>query len=228
MRSRSVPCALVLLWIIMLLGGGRAPSDAFAGRAKVATPPATAHQQLSPAGKASLQEYLDAAQLPDLQYPDFRNYRTEAKEFYEAAENALPWVPEGHPSPQARSIIKVLELADDEGLNPVDYDGPRWDARVATIDSGRATQSELVRFDLAVTISTMRYISDLHRGRVNPREFHFELDIENKNIDLSEFLRQRLVNAQDVQTTMRTVAPPFPGYHRTIDALKTYRTLASE
>ena len=74
----------------------------------------------------------------------------------------------------------------------------------------------------------MRYVSDLHRGRVNPREFHFDLDIENKKIDLSEFLREKLVDAEDVDAVMRTVEPPFPAYRQTVDALRTYMKLASE
>jgi murein L,D-transpeptidase YcbB/YkuD len=74
----------------------------------------------------------------------------------------------------------------------------------------------------------MRYISDLHRGRVNSRDFHFDLDIENKKIDLSEFVRQNLVRADDVTAVMRTVEPPFPAYRQTVEALKTYMKLATE
>ena len=58
-------------------------------------------------------------------------------------------------------------------------------------------ESDLVRFDLALTVSAMRYISDLHLGRVNPRLFHFELDFDLTNLDLSEFLQHQLVNASD-------------------------------
>jgi murein L,D-transpeptidase YcbB/YkuD len=171
---------------------------------------------------------VDAAQLRDLDYPNFQNYRTEVEEFYEAFSDTLPWIQGRRSSPQAQALVNLFKQADEEGLNPVDYDGPRWDGRLRTIDSGRSSESELVRFDLAVTISTMRYISDLHRGRVNPREFHFDLDIENKKIDLSEFLRQKLVFAEEVTAVMRTVEPPFPAYRQTVNALKTYMKLATE
>ena len=140
----------------------------------------------------------------------------------------MPWVLGRRPSPQAQAIVKVFELADEEGLNPVDYDGPRWDGRLARVDSDGVPESELVQFDLAVTVSAMRYVSDLHRGRVSPQEFHFDLDIEDKKIDLSEFLRQELVGAEDVTAVMRTVEPPFPAYRQTVDALRTYMKLARE
>ena len=139
----------------------------------------------------------------------------------------FPWMSERRPAAQAHAIIQELQQAENEGLNPVDYDGPRWAARLGVVDGGRATEPELVRFDLAVTISTMRYISDLHRGRVNPREFHFDLDITNDKLDLSDFLRQKLAGAADVNAVMQTVEPPFPAYRRTVEALRTYIKLAS-
>lgn len=222
---------LVLLVLFALSSGlGAAHGSPSAGN--VPSPGNAGAQQLSSSARAALEGYLDAAQLPELQYPDFRNYRTDAQQFYRSvygsASDSLPWVVGRRPSAQARAIIRLLQHADDEGLNPIDYDGPRWDGRVAALGSGRAADSELVQFDLALTISTMRYVSDLHRGRVNPRTFHFDLDIENKKIVLSEFLRQKLVNAEQVDAVMRTVEPPFPGYRRTIDSLKAYMKLAVE
>lgn len=72
----------------------------------------------------------------------------------------------------------------------------------------------------------MRYISDLHLGRVNPRRFHFELDIDHTNFDLSEFLQQQVVNASDVGGVIAAVEPPFPTYQRILTALRTYLELA--
>lgn len=43
----------------------------------------------------------------------------------------------------------------------------------------------------------MRYVSDLHLGRVNPHLIHHDLDIDHTNFDLSEFLRNKVVNASD-------------------------------
>jgi murein L,D-transpeptidase YcbB/YkuD len=212
MHRRGIGRALSLFILIAMISGGSVNS---------ARP-----QGLSSQGKAVLENYLANAQLPDLLYPNFQNDRAEAKEFYESADS-LPWVAGGRPSPQARSLVRVFQLADNEGLNPVDYDGPRWESRLASIDSGHAPESELVRFDLAVTICAMRYVSHLHRGRVNPREFHFDLDIVNKKIDLPEFLHVKVAGAEDVDAAMRTAEPPFPAYRRTVEALGAYRKLAS-
>lgn len=185
-----------LLFLITLSSGCLStPRDRTWGNADPSFGYAEGPQQPSPEARGTLKAFVDAAQLRDLDYPNFQNYRTEVEEFYEAFSDTLPWIQGRRSSPQAQALVNLFKQADEEGLNPVDYDGPRWDGRLRTIDSGRSSESELVRFDLAVTISTMCYISDLHRGRVNPHEFHFDLDIENKKIDLSEFLRQKLAKA---------------------------------
>lgn len=186
-----------------------------------------ASQPISVQGQSTLHAYLAAGELPDLQYPDFTNLRTEAKEFYEASGDTLPWIVNRQPTSQAHAIILALQQAENQGLNPIDYDGPRWPGRLAVADSGRASEPELLRFDLAVTISTMRYVSDLHRGRVNPRDFHFDLDIANNNLDLSDFLRKNLMNATNVNAVIQTVEPPFPAYRRTVEALRNYLKLAN-
>jgi len=184
-------------------------------------------QRLSTDAEASLLNFLNSAELPDLHWPNFANYQKEAKEFYDAVGDTLPWIDQGKPTAQARAIIRSLKNAADKGLRPEDYDGPQWDDRLSGfVRSATVPDSDLVKFDLALTVSTMRYISDLHIGRVNPRLFHFGLDIDQKQIDLSEFLRQRLVSATDVAPIFEAVEPPFPIYRRTEDALKKYMEFA--
>lgn len=184
-------------------------------------------QRLTVDGKAVLHSLVDAAELPALRWPNFVNYQNEVKEFYDAFSERLAWIRDGKPTSQARAIIRSLKNAEGKGLRPEDYDGSRWDDRLAQIEQSPAvSESDLVRFDLALTVSTMRYVSDVHIGRVNPRLFHFDLDINHMKVDLSEFLRQELVSSQDIDATMETVEPPFPVYRRTEAALKTYLELA--
>ena len=233
MRTSHVVQARIYraLWLLLFVGlssGCRRTPGEPVTNAEPALDAVTKAEQLSPEGAVALESYLETDQLPDLQYPDFQNYRSDLKEFYASTGKSLPWILDRRPSPQALMMVKLFERANEEGLNPVDYDGPRWDGRLLRIGLGQVSESERIRFDLAVTVSAMRYISDLHRGRVNPHEFHFDLDIENNKIDLADFLRQKVVNAEDVTAVMRTVEPPFLAYRRTLEALKTYLKLARE
>ena len=47
-----------------------------------------------------------------------------------------------------------------------------------------------MKFDLALTVGVMRYISDLHIGKVNPKHLDFAFDQESKKYDLAEFLKR--------------------------------------
>ena len=62
-------------------------------------------QRLSADGEASLRNFLNAAEMPDLHWPNFANYQKEVTEFYDAFNGALPWIDQGKPTPQARAII---------------------------------------------------------------------------------------------------------------------------
>jgi murein L,D-transpeptidase YcbB/YkuD len=184
-------------------------------------------QQLSAEAEALLRKFLDAAEMPDLHLTNFAGYQKEAKEFYSVVGDTLPWIDQGEPTSQARAIIRSLRDAGFKGLQPEDYDAPEWEKRLAKFERGPSMpEPELVKFDLAVTISTMRYISDLHLGRANPRTFHAQLDIEESPLDLSEFVRQKLIGATDVSAVLGSVEPPFPIYRRTEDALRKYIELA--
>ena len=83
-----------------------------------------------------------------------------------------------------------------------------------------------MKFDLALTVCAMRYISDLHIGKVNPKHLDFAFDEESKKYDLAEFLKDRVVGAADVAGVLAQVEPPYPGYRRTVQALQTYTALA--
>jgi murein L,D-transpeptidase YcbB/YkuD len=181
-------------------------------------------------GQSTLRELAAGGTLSELHRPDFPDYRVSVENFYGAVGYSLAWVHRGLPTTQAQVIIEVLKEANAKGLDTEDYDGSRWDARLALLRSEtvRASEKDLARFDLALTVCLMRYVSDLHIGRVNPRLLHFEFDIEHKKYDLADLVRQHLVNASDVRAELDRVEPPFAAYWRTQKALQTYLALSRE
>lgn len=187
------------------------------------------HQQLTSGGAATLRTLLDTRELPDLRPPGSEKFRTELKEFYGSFDNTLPWLQGSRPTPQARAILRLLENAETKGLRPEDYDGPVWEKRIADLEQVTpAPESDLVRFDFDLTVSTMRYVSDLHIGRINPRQYHFGLDIDGHDFDMSEFLRREMVEAHDIDAVVETIEPPFPAYRQTRTALNKYLELARQ
>jgi L,D-transpeptidase YcbB len=213
-----------LLWSygISSARSARTHSEAFA---KYAGPP----QQLSSDGQGSLRALIQAGNLSALRWPDFSDYEKHIQKFYESYGYSLPWVRGTQPTAQAQQVIALLLQAEQKGLAAEDYDGPRWSARLAKLKAGAPQPSEgdAVRFDVALTVCVMRYISDLHVGKVNPKHFDFGFDVETKKYDLPEFLKENVVDASDVAGVMAKVEPPYPGYQRTIRALHAYLEFAN-
>ena len=163
--------------------------------------------------------------MEELRWPDFSDYRKHLRNFYGANGYALVWSKSGRVTPQARVVIAMFEAADVKGINSVDYDGARWKDRVAALDAA-PNEIALARFDLALSTSLMRYISDLHIGRINPRNLRFDLDIESKKYYLPTLLADAA--AGDPATVLATIEPQYEGYRRLQVALGEYRKYATE
>jgi murein L,D-transpeptidase YcbB/YkuD len=208
------------------IGSSRHASKQSQNPAGSAAPP----QQLSEEGQASLRAIIKAGSLQDLRWPDFSDYTAHVQKFYDFYGEALPWVRGMQPTGQAQQLISILLQADQKGLSAEDYDGPRWADRLAKLKPAAPSPSEgdAVRFDAALTVCVMRYVSDLHIGKVNPKHFDFGFDVDVKKYDLPEFLKANVVDASDVSSVLAQVEPPYPGYHRTVQALHTYLELATE
>jgi murein L,D-transpeptidase YcbB/YkuD len=73
----------------------------------------------------------------------------------------------------------------------------------------------------------MRYISDLHIGRVNPRNLQFDLDIEAKKYYLPKLLTD-IHESNDPGVILAQIEPQYPEYRRLQNVLATYRQLAAE
>jgi L,D-transpeptidase YcbB len=180
--------------------------------------------------QAWLHQAVDSGNSPDLRWPNFSDYSQHLKKFYGFNGYSLWWVKNGEPTVQAMQVIAALRQAELKGLTAEDYDGSRWDGRLAKLKptTRQPAEADAVKFDLDLTVCVMRYISDLHIGKVNPKHLDFAFDEESKKYDLPEFLRDRVVSGGDVAGVLATVEPPYPGYRRTIQALQTYIELAKK
>ena len=217
-------CVLLMLFLAAGCGPGKGGpvSNLYFAALTQATP-----GQLSSQGQSALLAMIDEGRLPDLQCSNFADYRIPARGFYESAGGKVVWLRDGQPSQQAQQLITLLQNADKKGLNPGDYDGPKWASRVEALQAQKS-ESDQLRFDLALTISAMRYASDLHMGRVDPHQLGLGYDVNSKKIDLAEFLKRNVVDASDVAAAFLQLEPAFPDYQRTEQALEVYEKLAQD
>ena len=175
-----------------------------------------------------LRQLVASGALSDLRWPNLSPYQAHVTRFYELTGYSPVWVRDGAPSDAARAAIAVLQNAAAKGLDPEDYDGSRWANRLAGLRPAAAQPSDsaMVRFDLALTVSLMRYISDSRLGKVNPKLLDIGFDTGTKQSNLANVLLDRVVNAKDVRGALEQMEPPFPGYWRTQKALQAYIVLA--
>jgi len=177
-----------------------------------------------PASGAQIRAMVAAGRLADLRWPVFSDFKAEVDRFYRPSY-ALAWVRGGKPTAAAQELISILESAEQEGLSAEDYDGPRWAERMELL-AGKHTDE--ARFDVALTVCTMRYVAAVRVGRVNPKHVQFAFDVGAKRLDLARFVREELVQGKDTKAALAKIEPPYAGYRRAREALIRYMELASE
>lgn len=175
---------------------------------------------------ADLREYVESGRLADLRWPDFSDYRAEVAAFYETTDYELAWTRAGAPTSQAAALVAMLAKADDKGLDSEDYDGARWPARVAALRIAHGPD-DVTRFDLALTVSVLRYASDLSIGKWNPGVYCTATDLHRERARLAGLINQA-ARSQDAGASLSSLEPPFRGYWRAQEALRRYLVLARQ
>jgi L,D-transpeptidase YcbB len=180
---------------------------------------------LSSGQQLDIQNLIASGNLDGMRWPNFSDYRTWLQKFYEPTGYASAWVQGSHPVPQATALIEIFRVAGKKGLDPEAYDTSRWEERIRALQDS-SNGPAVARFDVALTVCTMRYVSDLRIGRINPQHFKFGLNAEQKRYDLAQFVRDRVMTAANLQAVLDEAEPPFAGYRRTEQALARYIELA--
>jgi murein L,D-transpeptidase YcbB/YkuD len=188
------------------------------------------HSQNPPseAVAGQLRAIAAAGTLSDLAAPNFPDYRQQVQALYQAANYTPVWIRDGQPTPQAQAVIAALEASRQKGLTPEDYDASRWTQRLLGLKNTPGDAARVAHFDAALTVCAMRYISDLHIGRVNPKHFKLGFDVAQKSYDLPQFLLQKLLPASNVAQVLHDAEPPYFFYQRTEAALDHYLVLAEK
>jgi murein L,D-transpeptidase YcbB/YkuD len=149
--------------------------------------------------------------------------RDALEQFYEPGNHAPAWFDAGGPKPEATTALVELAAAPVHGLNPSDYEPQRLAEVLRSI--GRGDPASLVaQTDVALTQAMLRYLVDLHAGRIAPETVGFRLPTRGA-FDAPARLREALSTGR-IPDAVAAAEPSLAIYARLAHALARYRELA--
>ena len=123
--------------------------------------------------------------------------RQELSSLYEPDGYAPHWIDvAGRPSASARDALALLDGAAADGLDLDDYGPGQLGALAATLDASPPPVDVVARFDVGLSLATVRYFRDLHIGRVDPRAVGFLMTVSPEVHDFGVLLRSALAEGR--------------------------------
>ena len=227
MRSRrSLTCAVVMFGLL-------ACSDRSITRSVVAHEPASGGRPNASTSQVPAADIASAirAALVDgrsLRSPSTPRSQGQLIDLYTAGGFAPLWVDNGgRPSRDARDALALLTAAATEGLDPEDYCASALTALAASLDAVTLQTSEIAAFDLGLSANTLRYLRELHQGRIDPRAIGFRMSGPADDHDFAGLLRSAVMGHR-VPGLASDLTPQLALYGALRDALARYRSLAAD
>lgn len=142
-------------------------------------------------------------------------------------DGGLLWLAaSGLPRPIAREALALLLDCATEGLNPGDYAATVLDSLATVFERGGRDPTMAARFDLGVSLATLRYLRHLHSGRIDPRQAGFRFDPPADPHDFGSILATALATG-GIREVAEELRPQIPQYRQLREALARYRSLAA-
>ncbi|HEX9895557.1 MAG TPA: peptidoglycan-binding protein, partial [Gemmatimonadales bacterium] len=180
-----------------------------------------------PKAAAAIRSGIAGGRAVGLSRPALAAEREALRRLYDSETHAPLWVNvAGKPTQAARDAIAAMQTALEDGLDTLDYSATALDSAANVIDSTHAPDPAVVgRFDLALSTAFIRYVGDLHSGRIDPRRIGFKLDLPVRRADIPAMVRTSLADGTIPQLVL-TQRSPLVQYFRVKEALARYRELA--
>ncbi|MDD5412408.1 MAG: L,D-transpeptidase family protein, partial [Methylobacter sp.] len=140
----------------------------------------------------------------------------------------LVWLGTNDSEKNITDALNLLTNASVQGLNPANYDAETLRPKLqSALKLESDNYQQLALYDTAISISLLRFMHDLHYGRVNPQGIDFKLKLrEKESIDLPALIKLGLEQGTLSQLP-QLVEPKLRQYQKLKQALATYRQLAA-
>jgi murein L,D-transpeptidase YcbB/YkuD len=153
--------------------------------------------------------------------------RQELKRLYQAQAQAPLWIDAGGwPNRNARDALVLLADAAADGLNPAAYHATELAASAAALQASPSAGDDGGVFDAAMSVAVLRYLRQLHAGRVDPRSVGFWAPARQEP-DYVALLLEALAGER-LEATANELMPTLPQYRSLRVLLARYRMLAAD
>ena len=181
-----------------------------------------------PSAAYEVNAIISSKHHPFLLRSDFQNRAEDLEALYKMSGHNLLWLGNAKAQKNIDDTLKLLESASVNGLNSASYDTQTLRRKLpSALNIASDNYKELALYDTAVSLSLLRFLHDLHYGRVNPKEINFNLKLrEKKLIDLPALIKTSLAQGT-IRQLPELVEPKLKQYQKLKQALATYRLLAN-
>src|SRR5580704_10877898 len=145
--------------------------------------------------------YVDWSSAPSV--------RDQIGKMYEANGYRLFWSDGQKPTAAAISLLQQLRLAGERGLDPEDYPGNRLAyLLIDLIDAPHSDIEQWALFDAGLSLAGMRFLSDVHVGRIEPASMGHGLSVGRIHLDIPTTLTH-LATPVDLGVAVDALEPQF-------------------
>ena len=170
---------------------------------------------------------LELKKNPLLARANFDYRADEVSALYRESNDGLLWLNNAQTEKNVGEVLAILSNAAAEGLNPEDYSLSVLKQKFPLILLHQQdSPADLAAYDTAVTISLVRFLHDIHYGRVAPHSLNFSIKLRTqKTLNLPEIIKSAIASGTILQL-VSSAEPKLSQYHQLRSALATYRELA--
>lgn len=185
-----------------------------------------AENEISAANQSKqITEALSNKQNALLQRTDFSKYSAELKSLYHDSHKALLWLT----SDQLDAALDLLLHADNQGLNPADYDAQALHKALKP-ENGTLPQDaqKLAGYDTALSAALLQFLHDLHEGRIQPQQLNYPGSFGNRSLKNAASTIQQALELHQIAQLPQLVEPKIRQYQQLKQNLTTLLQLAPE
>lgn len=184
---------------------------------------------LEPGVNKEINSIITLRQHPYLKSTDFANRTEDLDSLYKLFGYQLLWLGKANSSKLTADTLNLLVNAPDQGLSPEDYDVENLRTKLkAALTLPPTAYKELALSDTALSIALLRFLHDLHYGRVNPQGINFNLQLRDKKILDIPALVKDSITLGTISKLSDLAEPKLEQYQKLKTALAAYRRLAAQ